>query len=53
MKKHSIKVNSTGLRLEPDGEYFRVWIDLGKDSAHFQATDIDNAIDILNRLIKK
>ena len=37
---------------EPDGEYFRVWLHLGKDKAHFQATSIDNAIDIMMRLRK-
>jgi len=52
MKKHSFKINCTGITLEEDGEYFRVWIKLGKDKAHFQTTSIDNAIDIIKRLRK-
>jgi len=52
MKKHILKINCDGITLEEDGEYFRVWIHLGKDKAHFQATNIDNAIDIMKRLRK-
>ncbi len=52
MKKHTMKINCDGLTLEEDGEYFRVWIHLGKDKAHFQSTNIDHAIDIMKRLRK-
>lgn len=47
-----MKINSSGITLEEDGEYFKVWIHLGKDKAHFQSTSIDNAIDIMKRLRK-
>lgn len=50
MKNHILKINCTGITIEEDGEYFRVWIHLGKDKAHFQATNFDNALDIARRL---
>lgn len=50
MKKHTIKITVTGVTLEEDGEYFRIWIKSGKDKAHFQATSWENAVDILDRL---